>query len=184
MDLPEAPGGLEASVGDPEAVAASQDEARTDDITVTVTPALSNIEAEREEANIPFQTPASEVGAAAGRADLVEVLAECDTPPEHLWQVAAEEGEADQRMLTRRAEKSSQTETLKDDLGGSETKFIVAVFENCPYSSSFMRGGAERENYFNLILFLLIIMTSSCSVLFIKNLRYFCKLSVTDLGFK
>ncbi len=150
MDLPEASGGLEALLGDPEAVTASQDEARTDDdITVTVTPASSNIENEREEANTQIQEPASEVGAAAGRADLVEVLAECDTPPKHMWQVAAEEAEAAQRMLTRRAEKSSQTETLVDDLGGSETKFIVVVVENCPYSSSFMRGGAERENYFN-----------------------------------
>jgi hypothetical protein len=119
VDLPEASGGLEALVDHPEAVAASQDEARTDDITVTVTPASSNIEAEREEANIPIQTTASEVGEAAGRADLVEVLAECDIPPEHMWQVAAEEPEAAHRMLTRRAEKSSQTEAVMDDLGRS-----------------------------------------------------------------
>ncbi len=122
MDLPEASGGLEALVGDPEADAASQDEARTeDDITVTVTPAPSNSENEREEANGQIQAPTSEAGAATGRADLVEVLAECDTPPKHMWQVAAEEPEAAQRILTRRAEKSSQTETLMDDLGRSCT---------------------------------------------------------------
>ncbi len=121
MDLPEAPGGLEASVDHPEAVASSQDEARMgDDITVTVTHAPSNSEDEREEANTQIQAPASEAGAAAGRSDF-EVLAECDTPPEHMWQVAAEEAEAAQRILTRRAEKSSQTETLVDELGRSCT---------------------------------------------------------------
>ncbi len=151
MDLPEASGGLETLVGDPEAVAVSQDEARTDDITVTVTPAPSNSEDEREEANKQIQTPASEAVAATGRSHLVEVLAECDIPPEHLWQVAAEEAETAQRILTRRAEKSSQTEKLMEDLGRYETKFIVAVFENSLYSSSFMRGGVEREKYFNLI---------------------------------
>jgi hypothetical protein len=114
VDLPEASGGLEALLGDPEAVASSQDEARTDDITVTVTPASSNIEAEREEANIPIQTPASEVGAAAGRSDL-DVLAECDKPQ------VAEEAEAAQRILIRREEKSSQTEAALDDLGRSCT---------------------------------------------------------------
>ncbi len=121
MDLPEASGGLEALAGDQESVAASQNEARTDDdITVTVTPASSNIEAEREEANKQIQAPASEAGSATGRAEF-EVLAQCDIPPEHMWQVAAEEAEAAQRMLTRRAEKSSQTETLMDDLGRSCT---------------------------------------------------------------
>jgi hypothetical protein len=122
VDLPEASGGLEASVDHPETVAASQNEARTgDDITVTVTPAPSNSENERKEANRPIQIPASEAGAAAERSDLVEVLAECDTPPEHMWQVAAEEAETAQRIRTRRAEKSSQTETLMDDLGRSCT---------------------------------------------------------------
>ncbi len=122
MDLPEASGGLEALVGDPEAAAASQDEARTDDdITVTVTPAPSNSEDEMEMTNRQIHKPASEVGVAAGRADLVEVLAECDTPPEHIRQVAAEEAEAAQRILTRRAEKSSQTEAVMDDLGRSCT---------------------------------------------------------------
>ncbi len=115
MDLPEASGGLEALLGDPEAVAASQDEARTDDdITVTVTPAPSNSEDKREEANTPIQTPASEVGAAAGRSDL-DVLAECDKPQ------VAEEAEAAQRILIRREEKSSQTEAALDDLGRSCT---------------------------------------------------------------
>ncbi len=122
MDLPEASGGLEALLGDPEAVASSQDEARTgDDITVTVTPASSNSEDKREEANTQIQAPASEAGAAAGRSDLVEVLAQCDIPPEHTLQVEAEEAEAAQRILTRRAEKSSQTEAVMDDLGRSCT---------------------------------------------------------------
>jgi hypothetical protein len=41
----------------------------------------------------------------------LDVLAECDKPQ------VAEEAEAAQRILIRREEKSSQTETVIDDLG-------------------------------------------------------------------